>query len=75
MQPKTTSSSSKGQSPSKQELEAIDKYLAQRPNFDKLLNEGPSETVAGIPKRQATEYERALKEAVAASTKQISPAR
>lgn len=69
MPPKTTGTSGKAQGPSKQELEAINKYLAQRPDFDKLLNQAPVETTAGTSKKEATEYERALKEAVAASTK------
>ncbi|EME49674.1 hypothetical protein DOTSEDRAFT_20097 [Dothistroma septosporum NZE10] len=50
MPPKTTSSSGKAQGPSKQELEAINKYLAQRPDFDKLFNETPVETAPEIKK-------------------------
>ena len=67
MPPKTTGPSGKAQGPSKRELEAINKYLAQRPDFEKLLNEAAAESTTGTSKREATEYERALKEAIAAS--------
>jgi len=59
--PPKTSVSAKG--PSKQELDAINTYLSQKPDFDKLVQEAKQNPSKQTEKQQ-TEYDRKLNEAV-----------
>lgn len=61
MPPKQTSSPK----PTQQQLDAINAYLAQKPDFDKLVAEAKANSIEAneLPK-PTTDYERKLREAV-----------
>lgn len=46
--------------PSKPELDAINAYLAQKPDFDKLIDEAKRKPQSQ-PEKQTTDYERKLR--------------
>lgn len=72
MPPKPSASSTqKPKGPSKQELEAINAYLTQKPDFDKLIAETKANPQPA-PERKLSEYERKVKEAVKASVEKTS---
>ncbi|KAK5128709.1 hypothetical protein LTR85_000042 [Meristemomyces frigidus] len=69
MPPKTTvppHQESKG--PSKQELDAINTYLAQKPDFNKLIDEA-KQNPQTLPKKQETDYDAKLHEALRSRAK------
>ena len=65
MPPKGSSSNkqAKPQGPTKKELEAINDYLAHKPDFNALIKEAKANPQTK-PKREEGKYERALREAV-----------
>lgn len=65
MPPKVSSSthSSKPPGPTKEQLEAINNYLAQKPDFDKLIAEAKANPQSPTKKTES-DYERTLREAV-----------
>ena len=64
--PPKSSSKQKQHGPTQQELEAINNYLSQKPDFDKLLEEAKQNPQPALP-RHETDYDRQLSEAVAES--------
>lgn len=53
--------------PTKHEVEAVQRYLAQKPDFEKLIEEAKqSPKSSPAAKREETEYERKTREAVSA---------
>lgn len=49
----------KTKSPSKPELDAINAYIAQKPDFDKLIDEA-KQNPQSVPEKQTTDYDRKL---------------
>ena len=68
MPPKATLSKQQG-GPTKQELEAINQYLAQKPDFAKLASESGADQQASTDKNQ-TDYDQKLQEAVKESIRE-----
>ena len=67
MPPKASSSatkSSKPQGPTREELEAINNYLAQKPDFNKLIQEANANQQPESVKKVDTEYDKKSREAV-----------
>lgn len=69
MPPKTTNPTTKLQGPTKKELEAINTYIAQKPDFDRLLKNSPKEQTAP-PKIDESPYYRKLREIIGAAETQ-----
>lgn len=68
MPPKTGNAKATG--PSKTELDAINAYLSQKPDFESLLKEAPANSQP-TTKPEETEYERRLRHAISTTvTKQ-----
>lgn len=67
MPPKqSTNPTTKLQGPTKKELEAINTYLAQKPDFDQLLKNSPKDR-ATSPKVDESPYYRKLREVIGAA--------
>ena len=66
MPPKPSSSktTNKSQGPSKESLEAINNYLAQKPDFEKLIREAKENPRRSGDTPAPTEYDRKVKQAV-----------
>lgn len=67
MAPKQSNTTTKAEGPSKAQLDAINKYLAEKPDFDQLLKNSQA---SSPPRVEETEYERKLREAVEAYPKE-----
>lgn len=67
MPPKQSSNATpiKTEGPSKKELEAINAYLAQKPDFDQLLKTSPKDQTPA--KVEESAYRRKLREVIAAA--------
>lgn len=50
--------------PTKQELDAINKYLSQKPDFDKLIAEAKADPVKPTATEPETDYNRQISTAV-----------
>ena len=61
--PSPSNKTANTQRPTKQQLEAINNYLAQKPDFAKLIEEAKAKTQPPTDQRE-TEYDRILREAV-----------
>lgn len=67
MPPKqSTNPTTKLQGPTKKELEAINSYLAQKPDFDQLLKNPPKHQTASL-KADESPYYRKLREVIGAA--------
>ena len=66
MPPKASSSSktTKPQAPTKEALEAINTYLSQKPDFEKLIKEAKENPWRAPNSKTGTEYDTKIKEAV-----------
>ena len=65
MPPKTPASkTSKPNSSNKQAGEAINQYLSQKPDFDKLIQEAKESSGRSFTETRQTEYNKKVKEAV-----------
>lgn len=65
MPPKTsTSKAAKASNSNKEALDAINSYLAQKPDFEKLIKEAKESSRRSIPEQGETEYTRKVKAAV-----------
>ena len=54
----------KSRGPTKEELEAINSYLKQKPDFDKLIQEAKANPTPSSRKKEETEYDRKTRETV-----------
>lgn len=68
MPPKQSNNSTpKAEGPSKKELDAINEYLAQRPDFEKLSKESSADQAR--PEVEESAYDQKLREVIAAQAK------
>ena len=65
MAPKNSSSKpSKADKSDKEAADAINQYLAQKPNFDKLIKDAKESSGRSFPETRRTDYHQKVKEAV-----------